>query len=229
MVMLTKLQKIDNIIEIVSQINNMNIDAKRKALNITDGNLLSGDYTLIDEIVNTPLGNFLDSLGDIGEARLLMLESGESYTAHTDPDDRIHLVITTNPYCYIIDIDTEKMYHLPVDGQVWYMDTGVRHVASNFGGKSRIHLNIRVKLPKISYPCYMISIDGGEYDWKQELYDGFMSHLNYQIKNGKIKGIEKVSERSIMLNCSNDELDYITTMIKNKKFDVQIMKVYQPL
>ena len=225
--MLTKLHKIDNINAIIAQINGMNIDAKRKALNITDGNLLTGDYTLIDEIVNTPLGELLDSLGNIGEARLLTLESGESYTAHTDPDDRLHLVITTNPYCYLIDIDNEKMYHLPADGQLWSMDTGVRHVASNFGGKPRIHLNIRAKLSSITYPCYKISVSGGDYDWKQELYDGFMSYLNYGLKNETIKGLEKVNEREILINCSNTELHEISSMILDKGFKVSVRTIYQ--
>jgi hypothetical protein len=226
--MLTKLHSIENISEIVTQINEMNIDIKHKALNVTNGNILTGNYTLIEEIVNTPLGNFLDSLGDIGEARLLVLESGESYTAHTDPDDRIHLVITTNPDCYLIDLDDEKMYHLPVDGQIWYMDTGVRHVASNFGGRPRIHLNVRVKLPKITYPCYKISVSGGEYDWKQELYDGLMSYLNYGIKNNNIEGIEKISERELLVNCNSDTLNSIIKIITDKKFIVDIIEIYQP-
>lgn len=226
--MLTKLHAIENISEIIAQINEMDINIKRKTLNVTDGNILTGNYTLIAEIVNTPLGNFLNSLGDIGEARLLTLESGESYTAHTDPDDRIHLVITTNPDCYLIDLDNEKMHHLPVDGQIWYMDTGVRHVASNFGGKSRIHLNVRVKLPKITYPCYKISVSGGEYDWKQELYDGLMSYLNYGIKNNNIDGIEKISERELLINCKIDTLNSIIKIIKDKNFTVDIITVDQP-
>lgn len=227
--MLTKLHKINNIDEIISQINNMNIDVKRKALNESSGNILTGEYTLIDEIVNTPLGDFLDNLGNIGEARLLVLESGESYTAHTDPDDRIHLAITTNPDCYLIDLDQETMHHLPVDGQVWYMNTGVRHVACNFGGKPRIHLNVRVKLPKITYPCYKIVFSGGDYDWKQELYDGLMGYLNAEIKNGKITGIEKLSEREMLIKCTNTELSAIKTMSVDKGFDVNISTAYRSL
>ena len=102
--MLKKLYKVPNIHDIVTQVTNMDI-TKRTNLNITDGNILSGDYKIIPELHNTPLGNFLQSLGDIGEARLLTLDSGESYTAHTDPDDRFQLAIITNPDCYMIDLD----------------------------------------------------------------------------------------------------------------------------
>jgi hypothetical protein len=223
--MLRKLHTIDNIQEIINQVNNMDINKWQNPLNHTTGNILTGDYTLLPELVDTPLGDFLNSLGDIGEARLLLLESGDTYTAHTDPDDRIHLVISTNPYCYLIDIDHEKMYHLPVDGQVWSMDTGIRHVASNFGGKPRIHLNVRERLPKITYPCYKFSIAGGDYDWKQELYDGLMSYLNLNIKTKQITGIEKINDREMLLNCDVNVANDIIYQVYSKGFTVEVTEV----
>jgi hypothetical protein len=225
--MLTKLHKINNIQEIIDQVLDMPLESRQKALNVTDGNILTGHYTLIDEIVNTPLGSFLNSLGDIGEARLLLLESGDTYTAHTDPDDRIHLVITTNPYCYLIDIDSEQMYHLPVDGQVWDMNTGVRHVASNFGGKPRIHLNIRHKLPKFTIPGHRLSVTGGNYDWKQELYDGLMSYLNINIKSKHITGIEKVNERVLLINSDINVLNDIVQQVHGKGFTMEVTEVLE--
>jgi hypothetical protein len=218
--MLDKLHKINNIQEIIDQIESMDFDFKRKPLNYTEGNLLSGNYKVLPEFENTPIGKFLNDLGDMGEARLLILESGETYTAHTDPDDRIHLAITTNPDCYLIDLDKLHMYHLPVDGQVWNMNTGVRHVACNFGGKPRIHLNVRHKLPKFNKPGWDIKVSGGNFDWKQELYDGLMSHINYGIKNKTITGFEKVNERQVHINCSVEEYMSITKMIAKKGFVV---------
>jgi hypothetical protein len=218
--MLTKLHKIDYIDSIIAQVNAMDFDFKRKTLNYTDGNILSGDYKILPELENTPIGNFLTELGDIGEARLLVLESGETYTAHTDPDDRLHLVISTNPDCYLIDLDKLHMYHLPVDGHIWNMDTGVRHVACNFGGKPRVHLNVRHKLPKFNKPGWDIKVSGGNFDWKQELYDGIMSHINYSIKNKVITGFEKVNERQVYVNCSMEEYMNLTTMIAKKGFVV---------
>ena len=218
--MLTKLHKISYIDQIIDQVNSMNLDMKRKPLNETKGNILTGDYTLIPEIVNTPIGKLLDSLGDIGEARLLVLESGESYTAHTDPDDRLHLAITTNPDCYLIDLDNLQMHHLPVDGYVWHMDTSVRHVASNYGGKPRIHLNVRFKLPKFKLPGWNIRVSGGNYDWKQELYDGVMSYINKGIKNKVITGFEKIDERQVNINCSQDTYTQLAQIISDKGFIV---------
>jgi hypothetical protein len=227
--MLRKLHTIDNIQEIIDQVNNMDINKWDSPLNTTDGNILTGHYTLLPELIDTPLGNFLNSLGDIGEARLLLLESGDTYTAHTDPDDRIHLVISTNPYCYLIDIDHEKMYHLPVDGQVWNMDTGIRHVASNFGGKPRIHLNVRERLPSISYPCYKFSVTGGNYDWKQELYDGLMSYLNLNIKTKQITGIEKLNKREMLLNCDVNVANDIIYQVYSKGFTMEVTEVTETL
>jgi hypothetical protein len=159
----------------------------------------------------------------------LLLESGDTYTAHTDPDDRIHLVISTNPYCYLIDIDSEKMYHLPVDGQVWNMDTGIRHVASNFGGKPRIHLNVRERLPVITYPCYKFSVTGGNYDWKQDLYDGLMSYLNLNIKTKQITGIEKINEREMLLNCDVNIANDIIYQVYSKGFTMDVTEVTETL
>lgn len=224
--MLTKLQRIDNIQEIVDQVNSSGWNEHNSALNHTNGNLLTGKYTLLPELIDTPLGNFLTSLGDIGEARLLWLKSGETYTAHTDPDDRIHLAITTNPDCYLIDMDNKQMHHLPVDGQVYLMDTGVRHVASNFGGKSRVHLNIRKKLPVFTYPGYEICVTGGSYDWKQELYDGLMGFLNLAIKHNRITGIEKINEREMRLNCNADVVNDIIYQVYSKHFTLDITEVF---
>lgn len=220
--MLTLIKKISNIDQIIDQVSNLHIPGKSLVLNQTNGNLLSGNYETLLEFKNTPLGNLLDSLGDIGEARLLKLEAAESYTAHTDPDDRIHLVITTNPHCYLIDLENKKMYHLPVNGELWNMDTGVEHVAVNFGARPRIHLNIRYKMPQYQTPGYYLKVEGGDYDWKQELYSNLMSFINYNIKSGSITGIEKVNERELKLTCEKHILDQIVSDIESKGFTVTV-------
>ena len=223
--MFTSITQIENLQPIVDQCKILAQENDRTYLNVTNGNLLSGEYQIKEELRNTPLGDLLESLGDIGEARLLKLESGETYTAHTDPDDRLHLVIETNPYCYIIDVDTNNMYHFPVDGNLILMDTSVTHVAVNFGGRPRIHLNIRKRLPKFHYPGYRIKVSGGDYDWKQELYIKLMGFLNKAIKQGTVQGIEKINERELLLNCDNSVLDFIKEDVKSKGFDIEITSV----
>jgi hypothetical protein len=223
--MFTQIKQIENMQPIIDQCKDLAWDNNRSYLNSTDGNLLSGEYQIKDELKGTPLGDLLESLGDIGEARLLKLESGETYTAHTDPDDRLHLVIETNPYCYIINLDDQQMYHFPVDGKLILMDTGVTHVAVNFGGRPRIHLNIRLKLPKYHSPGFLIKVLGGDYDWKQELYIKMMGFLNRSIKQGTVQGIEKVNERELLINCDQSVLDFIKDEAKSKGFDIEITSV----
>jgi hypothetical protein len=220
--MLTKLHKIDNIQEIVDQVLSIESDGKRDYLNETTGNILTGRYTVKTEYLNTPLGNLLESLGDIGEARLLKLVSAESYTAHTDPDDRIHLAIKTTPHSYLIDLDHLNMYHLPVDGQLWLMNTSIEHVASNFDIGQRIHLNIRIRLPEITYPCYKIEVSGGKHDWKHKVYSEIMGYINRSVKAKTITGIEKSNERVLLLNCETEVLDYLRDNVESKGFTIQI-------
>jgi hypothetical protein len=222
--MLTKMNIKVDLDPIIQQVQGIQF-GKSITINYTDGKLLNGPYKLKPEFVNTPLGNAIELMGNVGEARLLKLESAESYTAHADPDDRIHLAIVTDQYSYIIDLDNNKMYHLPADGEVWHMDTGVTHVATNFGARPRIHLNIRVPLPPFTAPGYSLKISGGDYDWKQESYMTIMSFFNRAIKEKIITGFEKVSEREILVNCDPDALNPYIAELESKGFNVSLRPV----
>lgn len=204
---------------IIEQVNSLNF-GKSLDINYTTGSLLNGPYETKPEFVGTPLGSVLDLINNPGEARLLKLESGESYTAHSDPDDRIHLVITTNDHSYLIDFDEEKMYHIPADGELWLMDTSKTHIAGNFGARPRIHLNIRKPLPKFFSPGFSLRVEGGDYDWKQEAYITVMSFFNTAIKNNIITGFEKVDEREVLINCDPDTLFPYIKKLEDKGFKV---------
>jgi hypothetical protein len=217
--MLTKMNIVIDVNPIVKQVEQLEFK-KSLVLNYTDGTLLNGPYKTLLEFVGTPLGDALEAIGNIGEARLLKLDSAESYTAHADPDDRIHLAIITNPHAYLIDLDDTQLYHLPADGNVWHMDTGKMHVAANFGGRTRIHLNIRVALPKFTSPGYRLRADGGDYDWKQESYTTLMTFFNRAIKQKTITGFEKVNEREVLINCVPVTLAPYIQQLRDKGFNV---------
>jgi hypothetical protein len=209
---------------IIKQVESLEFD-KSIAINYTDDKLLSGPFKIKPEFVNTPLGNALELIGNVGEARLLKLECAESYTVHADPDDRIHLAIITNPHAYLMDLDEHTMHHLPADGEVWLMDTSKLHVATNFGARPRIHLNIRVSLPAFTKPGYSLRVDGGDYDWKQELYMTLMTFFNRAIKEKKITGFEKVDEREVLLNCDPNDIQEYLQKLKDKGFTVRLNAV----
>ena len=189
--------------------------------------MISNDLEIFkSEYKNTPLGDVLDKLGDIGEARLLKLMSEEVYTAHTDPDDRYHLIIVTTPYSYMVDCENDTLYHLPANGYVYYMDTSIMHSAINLGGTERIHLNVRVRLPEIKYPCYELTFHiKDEAEWKQKLYNTMMGYINKQIKMSFITGIEKVNEQTIRLNASNLVIEDIIKAVKSIDYDVTVTEV----
>jgi Aspartyl/Asparaginyl beta-hydroxylase len=181
---------------------------RRLDLNLPKGEFFGDPWELKPEIKNTPLGNVLESLGDIGQARLLTLESAESYTAHCDPDDRLHLAIITNPYSFLVDITDNKLFHLPADGQLWKMDTGKIHVAANWGTRARIHLNIRVLLPKynLNRSSLRIKVIDGDYDWKQLVYTPVMQVINKNIKTGYVYGFKSINEKEVIINTDMPEI-----------------------
>jgi hypothetical protein len=201
--MLTELNQIFPIQPIVDQVKGLTLN-KRHDLNQPTGKFFNDPWQTKDEFINTPLGDVLASIPNVGQARLLTLDSAESYTAHTDPDDRYHLAIITNPMSYLIDLTTKTLHHVHADGKVIVMDTGRTHVASNWGGTPRIHLNVRVLLPHFNpgkQGIHLTVIDG-PIDWKQASYIELMGTVNRLVKSGDITGFEAPNERELYLNCN---------------------------
>jgi hypothetical protein len=88
---------------------------------------------------------------DIGEARIIRLESGKCYLQHSDIDDRYHLNISgDNSYLY--DIDNNEMHLQKNDGIIYEMDAGRIHSAINLGVNDRYQLVVRKRLiqPQLS-------------------------------------------------------------------------------
>jgi hypothetical protein len=204
--MLKKLEENFAIQSIVEQVEKIPYFDKFVQLNETDeGRLFNGPYRIKPEFVGTPLGNVLEKLGNVGEARLLKLKPEASYMAHSDPDDRLHMSIITNEFCRIIDLEENQMYHLPVDGSVWLMDTGPIHVASNFGAHERIHLNIRVLLPDVKEGWVRFTVDGGEYDWRHVIQISITRWMNRALKLGKVTGLRKIHDKEMLVNFTSEE------------------------
>ena len=179
---------------------------KRVQINQQNGKFYNDPW--INLYPNTPLGNVLDSLGTVGEARLLTLYAGDTYTAHTDPDDRYHYAITTNKYSYLVDVDNEKFYHLPIDGSVWFMDTSYTHIAVNWGPNIRTHLNVRVLLPHYDSNKHGLKlyISSEKTEWKQDSYIELMGFINKCVKSGIVTGFDSTDNRTLYLNTECPEL-----------------------
>lgn len=113
------------------------------SLNTPTGNFFYDPWEIKDEFKNTVWEQILKTLpGPIGEARIIELTHGTCYMSHCDIDDRYHLNIE-GQYSFLIDIDSQKMYSTVADGNWYVINTGIRHVAANFGSVKRTQLVVR--------------------------------------------------------------------------------------
>jgi hypothetical protein len=56
---------------------------------------------------------------------------------------------------------------------------------ANFGSRERVYLNVRERLPQFNLPGVKFSFSGGDFDWKQVLYEDIMKYLNIKINKFK--------------------------------------------
>ena len=123
-------------------------------INQPTGNFFYDPWEVKEEFKGTVWETLLNTLPlDIGEARIIALAHGTTYMSHTDIDDRYHLSIT-GQYSFLINVDDEKMYPTVADGQWYEMNTGLRHVAANFGSYDRAQLVIRKLLNNANLKNY---------------------------------------------------------------------------
>lgn len=130
-------------IDLIKQAQQWQFHDRKMVVNEPTGNFFYDPWTVKEKYKGSVWDQLLSALPlNIGEARIIVLEPGETYMAHADIDDRWHLNIDGNQ-SYLIDLTDKKMFALTADG-IWYaMDAGRLHVASNFGQVLRIQLVVR--------------------------------------------------------------------------------------
>lgn len=122
----------------------------RLSLNSPTGDFFYDPWEIKEEFKNTIWSEILNTLpAPIGEARIIELKHGTTYMSHCDIDDRYHLNIE-GQYSFLIDIDSQKMFPTVADGNWYVINTGIRHVAANFGSVKRTQLVVRHLLNKSS-------------------------------------------------------------------------------
>jgi hypothetical protein len=160
-------------------------------LNKQTGNFFYDPWELLAEYKNTAIETALSALPfPIGEARLVKLEPGKCYFAHSDIDDRYHLNLSgTN--CTLHDFDTNTSYPLIQDGLWYLMDAGKIHTAINAGEYPRVQLLVRKLLPltKLKNPVNMyIRATGVNARYR---FDNTLSPwLNRAVKQGIVSDFE---------------------------------------
>jgi hypothetical protein len=130
-------------IDLIKQAQQWQFHDRKMVVNEPTGNFFYDPWTVKEKYKGSVWDQLLSALPlNIGEARIIVLEPGETYMAHADIDDRWHLNID-GTQSYLIDLTDKKMFELTADG-IWYaMDAGRLHVASNFGQVLRIQLVVR--------------------------------------------------------------------------------------
>jgi len=72
--------------------------------------------------------------------RIMIMGGPMAYYAHSDPTRRLHYVIETNKDCIFLFPEVKEQFHIPADGNVYMVDTRLRHTFVNASNKTRIHL-----------------------------------------------------------------------------------------
>ena len=95
----------------------------------------TGDLKYKEEEYNIPLykdmpyTNSLLKKYEMSRTRVMTINQKECYSYHYDLTPRIHIPLTTNEKCmFIID---DKVFRLPADGSIYFVDTTLYHTALN--------------------------------------------------------------------------------------------------
>lgn len=177
----------------------------KNSINTPSGDPFYSPWQIKEEYKNTPLGECLDMLGPIGEARLVTLEPGTCYYKHADIDDRYHLTLTGDN-SFMIDIEEDKIFRTSVDNKFYLLDAGKVHTAVNAGPNRRLQLVVRKLLGKNYIKnkiLIKITLDG-KVDYTRHLFDNhFSKWANKQVKLGNLNNFKTDGRFSVSFELSS--------------------------
>lgn len=174
-----------------------NLKIGKTTVNSPTGDFFYDTWKIKEEFKNTELENLLNSIGDCGEARVIIMQPGEAYCAHSDIDDRYHLTLEA-VNSFLIDLDNKEMHKLLVDDVLYTMDTGRIHTAANFGYKPRYQLVIRKLLKRktldnpIKFKC---EVDNPPYNFRYRFDQTVSVFLNRANKKGLVTNFNKLNDK----------------------------------
>ncbi len=193
----------------------------KTTLNQPTGDFFYDPWIIKEQYQGTIWEKILNTL-DVpqGEARLIILNPGESYMAHADIDDRYHLNIIGNN-AFLIDISKQKMYPTTSDGRWYEMDAGRIHAATNYGDIPRAQLVVRKLLKRGKfYESKHVTIIP-----KQQIHD-----YRYQFDNQISPCLNELNRSKKMNNFqfSNDRVEFdidLSAIQELSKFDQSIFHI----
>lgn len=189
----------------------------RASITVPTGHWLYEPYKLAVRFQGTPFAKFLDIIPfEYGEVRLMKMSPGTCYRAHADIDDRLHINLTANEHCHLIDLNANKMYPVKSDGYVYKMDGGKIHTAVNFGSTDRVQLVLRVPLKNydIENGVYCsITFTDPPHDIRYQLDQHISPLLNQYVKSGDLGYFNNIDSTKFTLHISPKILEIIKTKL----------------
>jgi hypothetical protein len=202
--------------DLIKKMSEFNSSEMKVAINEPTGDFFYDPWQIKPEYIGTPFEQALKLLPtNIGEARIITLESGRCYFSHSDIDDRYHLNLSGDCSA-LINLETGESYFLKPDG-VWYdMNAGMLHSAVNFGQYNRKQLVVRKLLNRNSLTVpvdFYINIKGRN---ARFVFDNTISPwLNRANKLGIISDFE-TSLSNVYFKIDQQYIQELTTIIPNE-------------
>jgi hypothetical protein len=197
-------------------INNLPEVDFKLSLNEPTDNFFYDPWKIKSEFKDTVWDQILSTLGSVGEARLIKLESCMSYTSHADIDDRWHLSLTAEQ-SYLIDLDNMQMHKIDIDGYWYDMDAGKLHTASNFGRGDRVQLVVRKLLNKnaLRIPVTVKIVPDNSNIAHRYVFDQSVSPwLNFANKKGLITNFS-YQQNIVTVNIEESEIVNLKSILPN--------------
>jgi len=224
---LRKMEHRTDVKKLLPYLDSVNWDEHgRCSLNSPTGHWLYDPYVINDEWKNTEFEKVLSQIPEpIGEARLMKLEPGECYRSHADIDDRIHLNLTSNYECYLIDLYSQYLHKIKTDNIFYKMDGSYIHTAVNFGSSSRIQLVIRVPLIRNTDPSLktiILEFQNPPYNLRYILDHDFSPWLNRAIKDRDIGYFNLINQTTYELTIKESVINRMSFILDNLKIKYSI-------
>ena len=203
-----------------------NLPTGKNVLTKPRGDFFYDPHILDEQYKGTEIEKVLDLIPMHGEARVIVMEPGQSYSAHADVDDRWHLTLDADE-SYLVDLKNEKMYKSIADGTLYLMDSGRLHTASNYGYKPRYQLVIRKRLKGriLDNPVYFnLTLIDPPYNARYLFDKSFSILLNRLEKEEQITNFKKISDKEIEFVIENEQITKIKELQRSCGFRFEIRK-----
>lgn len=190
-------------------------------INQPTGNFFYDPWEIKEEFKGTVWETLLNTLPlDIGEARIIVLGNGTTYMSHTDIDDRYHQSLK-GQYSFLINVDDEKMYPTVADGQWYEMNTGLRHVAANFGSYDRAQLVVRKLLNNPTLENYTTVTIKPICENPRFEFDDLISPLLNKINKQQLINDFSILQDGVSFNLNINAKNELDSIDRNK-FNIQL-------